>query len=229
MSQFQSLSLIEDLSLIFQPGVLSHPLHAMRPRDHVLSQQVLEFLIDNQDHFLMGMELVSVMQFFQAVLILKKPRKKKNDTASPPKSPPPPPLIPAELVPSDSDDEAPDGGYFIVEGPGLRRPMSPPLALQTKPLGLPTGTVMPIQSTPSRPTELMAPSDSDDDAPPGGFELRTSDFARNRAALLARSKSSRQSDHRSLETPSSIMRRRTLPSNRVGNSAARIRRGSEVR
>ena len=51
--------LTPDLALIFQPGVLSHPVHVMRPRDHVLSQQVLEFLIDNQDHFLIGMQLVS--------------------------------------------------------------------------------------------------------------------------------------------------------------------------
>jgi len=38
--------------------MLSHPVHAMRPRDHVLSQQVLEFLIEHQDHFLVGMQLV---------------------------------------------------------------------------------------------------------------------------------------------------------------------------
>jgi hypothetical protein len=47
-----------DLALIFQPGVLSHPVHAMRPKEHVLSQQVLEYLIEHQDSFLIGMELV---------------------------------------------------------------------------------------------------------------------------------------------------------------------------
>lgn len=50
-----------DLSLIFQPGVLSHPQHAMRPREHVLSQQVLEFLIEHQDNFLIGMQLASLV------------------------------------------------------------------------------------------------------------------------------------------------------------------------
>lgn len=49
-----------DLALIFQPGVLSHPDHAMRPKEHVLSQQVLEFLIEHQDNFLIGMQLVSL-------------------------------------------------------------------------------------------------------------------------------------------------------------------------
>lgn len=47
-----------NLAMIFQPGVLAHPVHAMRPREHVLSQKVLEFLIENQDEFLVGMELV---------------------------------------------------------------------------------------------------------------------------------------------------------------------------
>lgn len=47
-----------NLALIFQPGVLAHPVHAMRPREHVLSQHVLEFLIEHQDHFLVGMQLV---------------------------------------------------------------------------------------------------------------------------------------------------------------------------
>jgi len=32
----------------------------MRPKEHVLSQQVLEFLIEHQDNFLIGMQLVSL-------------------------------------------------------------------------------------------------------------------------------------------------------------------------
>lgn len=49
-----------DLALIFQPGVLSHPDHAMRPREHVLSQQVLEFLISHQDDLLFGLQPVGM-------------------------------------------------------------------------------------------------------------------------------------------------------------------------
>jgi hypothetical protein len=33
----------------------------MQPREHVLSQQVLEFLIAHQDNFLLGMQLVSLV------------------------------------------------------------------------------------------------------------------------------------------------------------------------
>ena len=44
-----------NLSAIFQPGLLSHPTHDMRPEEYRLSQDVLIFLIDNQDSFLIGM------------------------------------------------------------------------------------------------------------------------------------------------------------------------------
>jgi GTPase-activating protein SAC7 len=44
-----------NLSAIFQPGLLSHPSHDMAPNEYRLSQDVLIFLIENQDHFLFGM------------------------------------------------------------------------------------------------------------------------------------------------------------------------------
>ncbi|KAE8348329.1 hypothetical protein BDV28DRAFT_152951 [Aspergillus coremiiformis] len=44
-----------NLSAIFQPGLLSHPQHDMAPEEYKLSQDVLIFLIENQDHFLFGM------------------------------------------------------------------------------------------------------------------------------------------------------------------------------
>ncbi|KAJ5278705.1 hypothetical protein N7478_004077 [Penicillium angulare] len=44
-----------NLSAIFQPGMLSHPNHDMSPEEYKLSQDVLIFLIENQDHFLVGM------------------------------------------------------------------------------------------------------------------------------------------------------------------------------
>ncbi|KAF2627289.1 RhoGAP-domain-containing protein [Macroventuria anomochaeta] len=49
-----------NLSAIFQPGILSHPQHDMSPQDYRLNQDVLIFLIDNQDHFLIGMEGTAV-------------------------------------------------------------------------------------------------------------------------------------------------------------------------
>ncbi|KAE8445189.1 hypothetical protein EG329_013686 [Mollisiaceae sp. DMI_Dod_QoI] len=44
-----------NLAAIFQPGMLSHPAHDMAPEEYRLSQDVLIFLIENQDHFLIGM------------------------------------------------------------------------------------------------------------------------------------------------------------------------------
>ena len=44
-----------NLAAIFQPGLLSHPQHDMAPDEYRLSQDVLIFLIENQDSFLIGM------------------------------------------------------------------------------------------------------------------------------------------------------------------------------
>lgn len=46
----------QNLAAIFQPGMLSHPIHAMAPEEYRLNQCVLIFLIENQDHFLIGMQ-----------------------------------------------------------------------------------------------------------------------------------------------------------------------------
>jgi GTPase-activating protein SAC7 len=45
----------QNLAAIFQPGMLSHPAHDMAPAEYRLSQNVLVFLIENQDNFLIGM------------------------------------------------------------------------------------------------------------------------------------------------------------------------------
>ena len=44
-----------NLAAIFQPCALSHPQHDMAVPEYKLSQDVLIFLIENQDHFLIGM------------------------------------------------------------------------------------------------------------------------------------------------------------------------------
>lgn len=44
-----------NLAAIFQPGIISHPQHDMAPAEYRLSQNVLIFLIENQDNFLIGM------------------------------------------------------------------------------------------------------------------------------------------------------------------------------
>ncbi|KXT02705.1 hypothetical protein AC578_5422 [Pseudocercospora eumusae] len=45
-----------NLAAIFQPGILNHPQHDMAPQEYRLSQDVLIFLIENQDSFLIGMQ-----------------------------------------------------------------------------------------------------------------------------------------------------------------------------
>ncbi|PHH52970.1 Rho-GTPase-activating protein 5 [Ceratocystis fimbriata CBS 114723] len=46
----------QNLAAIFQPGMLSHPDHDMLPEEYRLNQSVIIFLIENQDHFLIGMQ-----------------------------------------------------------------------------------------------------------------------------------------------------------------------------
>lgn len=49
-----------NLAAIFQPGTISHPQHDMAPTEYRLSQDVLIFLIENQDNFLIGMSGTAV-------------------------------------------------------------------------------------------------------------------------------------------------------------------------
>ena len=49
-----------NLAAIFQPGILSHPGHDMQPAEYRLSQDVIIFLIENQDSFLVGMRGTAV-------------------------------------------------------------------------------------------------------------------------------------------------------------------------
>lgn len=45
----------KNLSSVFQPGVISHPNHAMSPGEYMTSAGVLKFLIDHQSSFTMPM------------------------------------------------------------------------------------------------------------------------------------------------------------------------------
>jgi hypothetical protein len=52
----ENLMTSQNLAAIFQPGMLSHPNHALAPEEYRLNQCVIIFLIENQDHFLIGMQ-----------------------------------------------------------------------------------------------------------------------------------------------------------------------------
>ncbi|WWC71509.1 uncharacterized protein I206_105467 [Kwoniella pini CBS 10737] len=203
----------------------------MRPKEHVLSQQVLEFLIEHQDHFLLGMEL--------------KPKKQRKEKAPVPQ---PPPLVKADsdlMLPSDSDDEAPAGGYYVIEGPG--RPTSPASPSSQPSSSLPNISANLLPSPPVKskivPSDLMEMSESDEEAPPGGYEVRTGDPASARAALLAKAHllnqaptvqrpTSNQAPIRSAALPtvasgSTLARRRTVPSRAPGEAVPRTRRSTK--
>ncbi|KAJ7650048.1 Rho GTPase activation protein [Roridomyces roridus] len=49
----KNLMTATNLAVIFRPGLISHPAHEMSPPEHALSQQVLEFLIAQQDWFML--------------------------------------------------------------------------------------------------------------------------------------------------------------------------------
>jgi len=95
--------LVLDLAVIFRPGLISYPTHELQPSEHQLSQEVLEFLIEHQDLFML-------------------------DTPPPPALSPTPSrsLTPPLTARSGgasmtvSDDEGPDGWRLID-----RRPRSP--------------------------------------------------------------------------------------------------------
>ncbi|KAJ7364298.1 Rho GTPase activation protein [Mycena albidolilacea] len=49
----KNLMTATNLAVIFRPGLISHPAHEMSPAEHDLSQRVLEFLIAQQDWFML--------------------------------------------------------------------------------------------------------------------------------------------------------------------------------
>ncbi|KAJ7762000.1 Rho GTPase activation protein [Mycena maculata] len=49
----KNLMTATNLAVIFRPGLISHPAHEMSPAEHNLSQRVLEFLIAQQDWFML--------------------------------------------------------------------------------------------------------------------------------------------------------------------------------
>jgi hypothetical protein len=95
------------------------------------------------------------------------------------------------MLPSDSDDEAPSGGYYIIEG----NPRSPvPGSTDLPPLNLIPSPVKSTHPKSPRPRpipairEEMAASDSDDEPPSGGYEVHVSEAAQARARRTSSAK-----------------------------------------
>ncbi|EIM91464.1 Rho GTPase activation protein [Stereum hirsutum FP-91666 SS1] len=49
----KNLMTAQNLAVIFRPGIMSHPEHELTPKEHQLSQEVVEFLIAHQDWFML--------------------------------------------------------------------------------------------------------------------------------------------------------------------------------
>lgn len=140
----------------------------------------------------------------------EKTKAKRSGSKSSSKQMVPAPLVRADsdlMVPSDSDDEAPLGGYYVIEG-RIRSPI-PVANTTTSPSIEKVTSPPPLRPKPTMDT--LEPSDSDEDVPPGGYEVRSGDFEATRATLLATS-------HRNVASRTvseSLARRKTVPA-RVG-------------
>jgi len=139
------------------------------------------------------------------------------------------------MLPSDSDDEAPSGGYYIMESASLPRvfsPISPPTNSMEAGLFPPKPVKRTSQTKQRAPplVEVMEPSDSDEEAPPGGYEVRSSD-PKLRAEYLSRARSKSNAHPPSLSPVlsrnsegSGLSRRKTLPTKRVGERVPRVKK-----
>ncbi|KIM84162.1 hypothetical protein PILCRDRAFT_818484 [Piloderma croceum F 1598] len=97
----KNLMTASNLAVIFRPGLISHPDHEMSPREHDLSQKVLEFLIAQQDWFMLD--------------IPPPPRQVKPSTLAPIDSSTEDILMPPS---SDEGGDSPlSGGWKLVRKP----------------------------------------------------------------------------------------------------------------
>ncbi|CAK9784373.1 unnamed protein product [Cutaneotrichosporon oleaginosum] len=398
----KNLMTAANLAVIFQPGLLSHPGHDMRPAESVISKDVVQFLIENQAHFVFGMskrmshahasrrsksaaaessskavqvpairspsDSVAIGASREGVPFTHSPRPPaipEDREASPQKrapipipvvspqpisssvpssilagqplahspephhvpttsggplpstmskspapvsdpsttaaSPAPPAMVPSPvsmapsasgsrssltlqrpppiradtdfMLPSDSDDDAPPGGYYIIERATSPHRATSPFPQSPEPTASVGAASVALQSIiPPRPprrsrertrtpiaatqqgqgvptVDVMQPSDSDDDAPAGGYVmfenrpgmLRTSVMGRAHSAAGSttarpttgadRSRTVLQSGEGRANSPqppaqgaTGLLRRRTLPTKRVSDFTARMRR-----
>lgn len=156
-----------NLSAIFQPGMLSHPSHDMAPAEYRLSQDVLIFLIENQDHFLIGMRGTAADdQTVQEV---------QNGGTPPPGTPTTPNPSRSRNLVGRSASNASAGADSIRKFGGIRRnvsvsskhsrqsngapsPASPAYGVslvQTSSPGVQRSNTVPSKRSPSLPTRLQ--------------------------------------------------------------------------
>ncbi|CAE6529593.1 unnamed protein product [Rhizoctonia solani] len=131
-----------NLAVIFRPGIISLPAHEMKPTEHALSQEVLVFLIQHQDHFMLdppargdSIMLSSGMSpgIERSTYLSQHPGQFSPGVERP-----------GYIVPSDSDEDPPPGGYKLVE----RRRESASTITRRRSLNDPTSNVGPLTAEP---------------------------------------------------------------------------------
>ncbi|CAE7066469.1 unnamed protein product [Rhizoctonia solani] len=100
-----------NLAVIFRPGIISLPAHEMKPSEHALSQEVLVFLIQHQDHFMLDPPARGDSIMLSAGM---SPGIERGAYLSHPQFSPGVER-PGYIVPSDSDEDPPQGGFTLVE------------------------------------------------------------------------------------------------------------------
>ncbi len=90
-----------DLATVFRPGIINHPSDEMSPTQHKLSQQVLEFLIAQQDWFMMDVS----------------PPTRRDSILGPVQ----PTAQDAMIVPTEKGDDPAEGKWKVVESGQVRR------------------------------------------------------------------------------------------------------------
>ncbi|EST05194.2 Rho GTPase-activating protein domain protein [Kalmanozyma brasiliensis GHG001] len=185
-----------NLAVIFQPGMFSHPSHELSPGEHKLAVQVLEFLIDHQDQFVLGMSPQPAQQLPATELTaVSKPVPDEDD-----------------LVPSDSDED--QGELQAHEGGGARLARSKTTKPKTKRYGF--GRSRPVDE---------GEDDSDGDklaaqAPAASAKVRTSTDASAGAKGTGLRRSNTAPSRKPIEGASPAARKGRRPRASAGDKRA---------
>ncbi|CAE6441874.1 unnamed protein product [Rhizoctonia solani] len=190
-----------DLAVIFRPGIISLPAHEMKPSEHALSQEVLVFLIQHQDHFMLdppargdSIMLSSGMSpgIERSAYLAQQPGQFSPGVERP-----------GYIVPSDSDEDPPPGGYKLVE---RRRDPTTNTIMRRRSLNDPNPPIGPLTTEPESigsETPLTAESGSGGGAG-GGAVRRSRTVPSQRGSSVLESVGGKRRATRRLDTVGSV-------------------------
>lgn len=147
--------------MIFRPAVLNHPSHEMSPEHHKLSQEVLEFLIEHQDWFMLD---IPPPPRKDSVLDVNKPQSSRN-VSSISATPTAPAILPGRTSVLGKKEQG------IAKGSPLKTSKGPFTSI--------TNQQKPTQD-PDDFNMYVGPISDDEDAGQGGWRLAGSSVGRRR-------------------------------------------------